>query len=1143
MPPALPLAPPLSVQEFGPTGTIDVGAEPRVRFNQQVAPLGQAMLEEPDVQIVLAPEVKGRTKWRTTELLVFEPEELAPAQRYQVRVVVLRSASDALKRLFAEHPLAFSFETPGPGIADSYPEKDAEPDDWTSRHAVLLKLTQPVAVAELRKVVSARSLGEKAGPLAVRVDAVSPRKLKRWDWASQLLEDDEPLRNRLYQVRPVGAWPSDREIAIEVAAGLVGRLGPVSSAALWRLTWKTPGPLQIESLHAQEGSCADNQFILRLSERITRPQLSRIHIAPRPPQTEIELIDEWEEEKGAREVTLRGAFVPAQTYTVRIDPEMRDVNGYSVGDGTAGRPWTGTISLAGQPSVKMSGNGIFPVGEEPVFGVTTRWVKTLRVRAAVLDPARAARALYTGGGSNPPRTFESLGVAGKDIVVRDYPLAVAAPTYWSDLAIDLKHLVGDVRGTVLVEAAPLALVPAPADAAPFKMPEVERGFFRRTDLGPVVFQSLTRSVIKVFRLSNTRPVANADVTRLDGSEQVLLGHTDAQGLLVLPWQAEHLPPGKAPLVVLDPATHDYALVPPSVPYHAGRHDDKANLLHQGESLMLQIITDRDAYRPEESIALVGFAIVDTPFAKSGLRLLPEGTDVVLRVSDVNGKTIVEQSLRVDGQGKFWSRLPIAKDTRLGSLHITATAQGTTANAYDKLKDFRTPEFEVTARPERDSILIGERVPIRVRASHYSGVPVTFGEVAFASHCRVSPYIVPGLESGWVAGDPDVKYRSTSTPRAVVAEAEGASGSVEFTPALATSDGKSLLCAVETEVTDASQQAICAESTLRVHPASFYLAVRLPSGVYVGDHAAIPVRALTLDGQRRDASDVEVKVTRTWQEEIHTKVDGRERTRWPERKQVVATCHLAASADQDAVCRVERLQKGSYAIEATAKDGSRAATTRARFFAWDKPKYSSTRTAAKSDDGVPTHLALAVARVSSAESASREIAPGDHVSVTVRSPCAAGGGIALLERAGIREQYDFVLTDHGTVLDFAVDDTWTPQVELEVLTVCKSDEKYPRSSSRASASMFRARIASSRLPCRSRPTPAPDRPCQSPSRCEAPTTSRCGPAMSRCGRWTRPCSRSATTGFAIRWSISCPAGAARPRRRTNSPRSCTPTVPR
>jgi alpha-2-macroglobulin len=1028
----------LAVQAYGPEGAIDVGAEPRVRFNQQVVELGDAMLAEPDLRFDVQPKVKGRTRWRTAELLVFEPEEVAPAQRYNVRLEVLPRASEALKRLFAEHPLAFSFETPGPRVVGSDPQQDTEPEEWTSRQAVLLKLSQPVDVRELRKVLSARSLGEQAERLEVHVDAAGPHERRRWNQ----LDDDEALRHRLFQVRPVRAWPSDRQIAIEVAAGLVGRLGPVPSAAPWRLTWKTPGPLRVESLRAEEGSCADSTFTVRLSQRVARSQLSRIHISPRPPKTAIELTDAWNEKSGDS-ITIRGAFVPARTYTVRIDPALRDVNGYTVGDGTGGKAWTSTVSIAGQPSLQLSGDGIFPVGTPPVFGVTTRWVQTLRVRAAILDPARAASGLRPRDGGGPTHLFDQLSVPTKDIVVRDYPLTPRAPTYWSDLAIDLKDLVGDVRGTVAVEVTPLALFPAPKGAELFKAPGLQWAIFRRTDLGPVALHSTVRSVIKVVRLSDARPVGNATVARLDGEQQVLLGHTNDQGLLVLTWQPERSPTHGAPLVISDPATHDYALVSDTNWRRHGSQNEPTGLLHRDERVLLDLTTDRDAYRPGEFIALVGFAMVDTPFARSGLRLLPEGTTVALRVADLDDKTVTEKSLPLDGHAKVWARLPVAKGTRLGSLHITAQAQGTTAHAHVKLEDFRTPEFEVTSRPERDSILIGESAPIRVRANHYSGVPVTFEEVAYTSRCHVTPLGVPNLESGWVVGDGNARHRSTHTTRKVVPEARNAVGNVEFTPVLPTADAKSLLCSIDVQVTDAGRQAIGAETSVRIHPASFYLALRPPRGVYVGDTATVPVRALDIEGKRRGASGIEVKVTRTWQEEVHTQVDGRQRTRWEERKQVAATCRLAASVDKDVPCRVERLQKGSYAIEASARDDTRTARTSATFYAWDRPKPTSPKQATKGGDGTPTHLELAVKRTSGEERTDSFLAPGDHVGVAVSSPCASGGGIALLERAGIREQHDFVLTDHRATLGFAVDDTWTPGVELEVLTVCKSGGDHPK----------------------------------------------------------------------------------------------------
>jgi len=1053
--------PPLAVAEYGPQGAIDEGAEPRVRFNQQVAPLGEAMLVEPNLRIELLPKVKGRTHWRTPELLVFEPETLAPAQRYQARVVALPSASEALKRLFAEHPLTFFFETPGPIPQGSYPEADVPPEDWSRRQPVIIRLTQPVNVNELRKVLTVRMLGPKvatagaaapsanpasaatpsvdtedAGPISVRVEPVSPRALKRRPWASALIESDDSLEHRLFQVRPAAMWPVDRTIGLQIAAGLIGRLGPTPSATSWRLTWKTPGPLRIESLRAGEGDCAGSTFTMQLSERITRAQLAHIHVAPRPPKTVVVLTNDWDRE-GGQEVEIRGAFVPAQTYTVRVDPGLRDVNGYTVGDGTAGRPWTSTISVAGQPSLQISGSGIFPATTPPVFGLTTRWVQTLRVRAAVLDPARAARALFTTNASSPPHTFESLAVPSKDIVVRDYVLPVKGPTAWSDLAVDLGELIGDRRGIVLVQATPLTLAPPPPSVAAFTPPPSVQALLRRTDLGPVAFHSLARSVIKVVRLSDAHPVAGATVSRLDGTRLVTVGQTDAQGRLVLPGLPARPHPSETTLVVQDPATHDLALVPPSPLVVARNAADQAGLLAQGERLMLHLTTDRDAYRPAESLAVVGFALVDTPFTRSGLRLLPAGSSVVLRVADGQQKTVVEQTLPLDAQGKFWARVPIPANTRLGGLHLTAQAQGATTAANVKLEDFRTPEFEVTTRPARDAILIGERVPVTVRAQHYSGVPVTFEKVTHASSCRSAAHAVPGLEVGWRTGDETHSYRVTTSATAVVTGAKGQSSSIVFTPELVTGDRKSLLCTVSTEVEDASHQAVGAESSVRVHPASFYLAVRPPTGVYAGEATSIPVRALTLDGQRRAAGNVEVKVTRKFREEVHFEESGRERTRWEDRKEVVAVCHLAASLEKDAVCRVERLQKGHYAIEATARDGSRTARTVADFFPWERPRWTPGKPAAVHDEA-PRSLEVQVARAGG-EAPERPLVPGDHLNVTVRSPCAGGSGIALLERAGVREQQDFVLANHEASLAFTVDDTWTPGVELEVLTVCRHGE--------------------------------------------------------------------------------------------------------
>jgi alpha-2-macroglobulin len=1049
-PPILPPLPELAVEEFGPKGLVDVGAEPQVRFNQQVAAVGEDLLTKPSLRIDLVPKVAGRSRFRTPELLVFEPKALKLAQRYRACITVLPSAKEALKALLGSHPLSWDFETPGPAVTEAYPDNGDKPDRWSRRHPVLLKLTQPVTTAALRKVLSARSIGSDTRPIAVLVDPVSPAEARRWDWASYLLTDDEPLRDRLFQVRPVDGWPVDHQIAVEVAAGLVGRLGPVPSAAPWQLTWKTPGPLRIESVTTDNAFCANTAIVVHFSAQIAASQLSRIRISPRPANTKVTFDDysDDSDQPGTRagaEVRFRGAFVPGRTYTIQIDPSLRDVDGYTVGDGTSGKPWNAPISVAGEPSLQLSREGVFPSITSPLFGVTTRLVKVLRLRAAILDLEQTRRVQFGSKDLKSADIFEQLEIASQNIVVRDYPLDVQAPTYWSDKAFDLRDLVGDVRGTVLVEVAPLVLVERPANAPAMEPLAAQHAVYRRTDLGPITFHSITKSVVKVARLSDGRPVAKAKVARLDGDRQVLLGHTDNQGLLVLPWMAGQLPTDGQILAVSEESTHDRVLVRLAAAYEDRKHDTQATLLQRGEHLLLQLTTERDAYRPEESIALVGFALVDTPFTRSGLRLLPPGTPIAVRVTDREQKITAEQSLPLSAEGKFWARLPIRAGTPLGGLTVTAEAQGATTRAYVKLEDFRVPEFEVIARAANDSLLIGDSTTVRVRASHYSGVPVTIEDVAYASTCRPSLYVVPGLGSGWVAGGATHKpkaYRSTHSVRQTVSNARGARGSVEFTPSLDPGDETSLLCSLAVEVKDASQQAIGAETSVRIHPASLYLALRPPVDLHAGDDASIPLHALSIDGQRRAANDVKLNVTRNWMEEVHQMVDGRLRTRWQERHDTVAKCRLDAKLDRDAICSIGQVKEGQYTIEASARDESRNAITTAGFAVWRKPAQSSPGIDDEIDDAIPQHLHVQLRRTDAGESPKREFAPGDHLQATLHSPCANGSAIALLERAGIREQHALALNNHTAALDLLVDDTWIPQIDLAVQTLCKSEAGYP-----------------------------------------------------------------------------------------------------
>jgi len=781
-PPKVAPLPPPAVLDFGPRGRVDLAADIHVRFNQPVVSLGDQTLEAGGVQLIIEPKLQGRSRWSTPDLLVFEPEELAPARRYRVSLQPLAAHSGPAVALAQTEPLSWTFETAGPEVEASYPTGDAEPEAWGRREAVIIRLSQPTAIRNLRaqiKVWATPSASKARQPVPVRVAAASRKEAEPLNrsWATAVDEPQAIEAGRLFKIRPVGTWPAGSEVDVVVPAGLQGRLGLVGSASDWKLAFPTPGPLTIETVNCgnadswREGEqenddeergqiieCHGDSFeqtiTLRLTSRIAQSQLKYVQILPRPRGLVVTLgNNSLEESQGGDQVILDGRLLAGKTYRIRLAPQMRNTSGYTVGDGTGGRALVRTVVIKESPDLNLSEGGIFPAGTPPLVGVQTRRVKSLRVRAALLDHVQAAQAVGAGNGRGFGRLGKhdepllSWGLPLSSVVTKQLVLSPTGPTAWSDLALDLRDLVGAARGAVVVEVEADSLVSAKSVPPP-----PMRHLFWITDLAPVAFQSPNRLVVKVVRLSDTQPVAGAQIVRYEQATATPLGHTDSNGLLVIERRGDDADTklAGAVLLVIDPTGGDYKSFRLAGDPTAG--GQKVAGLRADERLLFGMLTERDAYRPGEAVDAVAWAAIDTPFAHSGLRALPAGTVARLSLVDwTRNKEIAQQTTAVDANGKLWAKLSIPQETPLGRLKLEADVLGIKNHRFVKLEDFRTPEFEVSARPLRSSVLLGEPAPLLVRATHYSGVPVAIEELAYVARCRGFHYWVPGLEDGFQTG--------------------------------------------------------------------------------------------------------------------------------------------------------------------------------------------------------------------------------------------------------------------------------------------------------------------------------------------------------------------------------------------------------
>lgn len=1049
-PPPLPAAP-LAALDVGPKGRSDGGGAIHIRFNQPVVALGDESAAHHDL-LRVDPPLGGRATWQTPELLVFEPERApGPARRYTVTLT--RPIVGQGGQRF-EGPLTWTFETPPPRVIEGGVVAES-PLDVNRRTPVHIDLSQPVPLAELRARLRARARplaadelaaadepdaaaptpSAGAEPVAIDIQPLTPALARRLG-----LGDVGPGPDRSYLVTPRGLWPRAAEVTVDLDAGYVGALGPLAADTPWSTTFRTyrPQALAASSCGGAE-RCPLEPITLTLRNQIHRRDLAKIQVTPRPRHFSIDLMDDWDNGYG-REITLQGAFLPGKTYRIRLDPSLRD---------RFGQTPEGALEIAAtidrRPTLDLSSErGSLPPNRAQTIGATTRHIREVEVRAALLDEASQIEILRDPADDVVDRTWPARPLVERS---RRFALDPRGPTDFAELTLDLADLVGQKTGVVLVEVRATALVDGARGPDPDPLPP-QRAVINLSDLTPLALVSLPKSMVQVVRSTSGVPVAGASITLHAEGPPRPLGGTDGAGWLSLPvldaWSAAEPKEGSAPppkpatarrrpalLVAHDPATGDRAFLPLGDP----GHPEPASPLRRGEVLRARLVSERDAYRPDEKVKVVGWAAIDTPYARSGLRRPAKGTEVRLELLDPNGEVIEAQTKRTNREGKFWGELKVPAAGRLGRHTVRANLLGGNTSAAIKVEDFRAPEYQVEARALRPDHVTGDAASIRVDATYFFGGPVPIESLRHQPECTPLRYRPPGLEPRWQVGRPLPWSRRVSRGPSVRVNtplAPAALGHHVFELATGDHDGHPQRCSVSVEVRDASLQAVGAVAEYLVHPAPFYLAVARPDrSLQAGDRHALPLRAVDLQGARVAAERIHVKVERTHDEPIFRDEGGRQVLYGHRpRTDAVTTCtlDLRASGD-DRTCALPPLQEGTYTVHAEGHDGPRRARTEASF--WVRPRPQGPRLARWVP---PATLTL----TASADT----VRPGETLTLTVGAPWPLEPGVILVERAGIQDHVPFTLEDGRATVELEADDTWAPGVHFEAYAV-RPDRARPR----------------------------------------------------------------------------------------------------
>ncbi|HFE44126.1 MAG TPA: hypothetical protein ENJ18_01350, partial [Nannocystis exedens] len=648
---------------------------------------------------------------------------------------------------------------------------------------------------------------------------------------------------------------------------------------------------------------------------------------------------------------------------------------------------------------------------------------------------------------------------------KEIQLSPKGPTDWSEIAVDLRDLVGDRRGAFVIEAR---AVKAVKDASEYSLPVPVRSLIRVTNLGVTVLASQPQTLVRVVDLESGMPVvgARARYFQINGEPAIELGKTDVNGLIkVLPeticpeerpqaktkekekekekekkkknsrglrLRCDAAPAGRGALVI-DTVGGDRAYLDLA----GSAPPEGSEGLRPGERLIGQVITERGAYRPGDEVQIVGWSAVDTPFTRSNLRR-PRRTPVTLELQNPRGDVVAEAKLRTSSEGKFTGSLRLPEGAALGGYRVRASLLGASIERGLKVEDFRTPEFEVSVRSLKPDVIADGGQTVRVTANYYFGGPVGLDHVSYTDECDVFRYRPPGLDPRWRIGSNRRVYMGRSYgPRITAAPPTSPTrGGREIDlKTQVRSESLAERCRVSVEVRDASFQGVGAEDSYTVHPASFYLAIETPArSLYTGDSYAVPLRAVHIDGHRVAAERVEVEITRTYQKPRYRDEEGHRVLYGVEDKSVVVrrcTMNLQAQG-ADATCGLSALKKGRYSIVARAVEATHRLRSEATIWVHE-------RSAGGGRWSWPASSKLEI------HASADRVQPGDKVAVDVDSPWQIGAGLLAVERAGIREYHAIQFEDKRARFDLVADDTWTPLVRLRAVAVRppKSKNSLPR----------------------------------------------------------------------------------------------------
>ena len=1022
---------------YTPAGSDDVTKDAKitVMFNQPVLKLTTIEESEKNIPAIsITPNLAGRWKWLGTSALQFEPEELALATTYTVKIPAgIKTANEGV----TDEDTEFSFNTLRPKLDSVYPSSYIEknqPSNSNGNYTGSVRVNsynsnqthgpdQKLILAFNQKV-DAKSFNELFA-LYVNDKEVkySADYLSYKDWlknegiydeesydSSNETERQKERRMSAVIVKSSNNYPLNSQITYKLQKGIKSTEGDLTMDDDFNGGFLTAKPLEITGFESRQGYSR-----IYFNNPVKSSELKKyIRITPVKKGAEIE-IDFGNDDEG-NEHYIDYAFEPATKYTVSIAKEIKDIFAQTLKEDYSNEFTTPELS----PYVEVRSNqymNVLDYNLDPSFYIKSANVDLLELTLTKVPNNEMREALNNNAFSfSTEGEINQIESAGGKVYKWTKNLD-STPNKNIFTKIDLNKELNTKLSPGIYYFY-------------FHSPARDLGKYNRTKLFVLSKTAIAyklsggKAIIWATDINSGEPVKGMEISTTSGEE--ISAITDAEGiaeLTLISKDSNNYYGG-----FIGEKNGDVALVYSDWSEGVNAWDFNINYDYERKQNYVYLYTERPIYRPGDTVYFKGIIRND-----SGLRLnLPKEQTVKVKIEDANYKNIYEKDLKISKNGTINDEIKIDAKAATGTYRIQVIAgnggwQNTFSTSFS-IAEYRKPDYKVSLNKSEKSYTNGDTMEVEIKGEYFFGSPITNAPVEI--NLTKQDYYFNEYQDDWYNFSTndyvcfwECPSGGTEFIKTVNSELDSLGVyNFQYKPTIK-KDETSQIYNLEATVTDISQQQISNRVYIAVHKGEYYTGIKPAEYVYKnGD--PIGAKLITVDREGNPVSGKKVTVVlakREWNSVKKQNVDGYYYYENSYEDTDIDKETIFTKSDGKGDVTFAGVEEGGvYVLKAESRDakGNTIQSSGTVYIS----SYDYISWGRENNDRielVPDKL---------------EYKTGDTAKILVKSPYAGVKALVTIERAEILERKIIDIQSNSHTIEIPIKDEYLPNVYVSVLLV-------------------------------------------------------------------------------------------------------------